>query len=246
MKLYNEMAKYVDMTYKEVKDYRQEVGFIIQMFRKHKLRPKLIYDVACGAGNHSRLLMQKGYNVIGADMNPGMIRLARKQVPNLKIFRQDMRNLHMEQKADCIITMFNAINHLENHSDFEKMIKSYHKNLNKGGLVIFDTMWDPNNWIDGFYSVQKYKIENTIIAKSDRSILLSKNRGFVHQVYVVWEGKSRNAKIMETKWVNFLFDIDKMKRIISKNGFKLRIYYNFSTTERKKKNCYYVFVLEKL
>ena len=77
MKMYQELAKYIDMTYIN-KDYRKEVRFIIQMFRKHRIKPKLIYDVACGSGSHSKLLMKAGYNVIGIDLHEGMIRLAKK------------------------------------------------------------------------------------------------------------------------------------------------------------------------
>jgi len=244
LKLYNEIAKYADITY-DVKDYKKEVKFIVDILKKYGVKPKLIYDVACGSGNHSRILLEKGFNVIGVDLNKGMINVAKKKVPKLKVYQQDMRKLKMKRKADCIITMFNAINHFSSYKDFEMMLKSYWNNLNDRGLVIFDTMFDQKNWLDEYHNARTIKRGNIIIGKVDRSFKMNHDFGFVHQVFVVFEGKKKNAKIIESKYDNFVYDIRKMKDIIKRTGFKFRVYYNFSLTARRKKNCYYVFVLQK-
>jgi len=244
MRLYNELSKYADLTY-ETKDYRKEARFIIDIFRKYKVKPKLIYDVACGSGRHSQLLMSRGYKVVGVDLNKGMINLAKKRVPALKIYRQDMRKLNMKEKADCIITMFNAINHFSSYEDFESMLKSYKRNLNKGGLVIFDTMFDQRNWLDEYHNARTIKKGNVTVGKVDRSFKMSRNKGFVHQVFVVFEDKKKTAKIFESKYENFVYDLGRMKKIIREVGFKYELYYNFSLTEKRTKNCYYVFVLQK-
>ena len=240
------MAEYVDALYGENQDYLKETKFILSIFKKHKIKPELIYDVACGSGRHSNLLKEKGYAVVGIDLNEGMLKLARESFPDITFLKQNMTKLSMKKKADCIITMFNAVNHLKNHFEFENMLRAYSKNLNEKGLVIFDTMWDPNNWVDGHFSAKKTKINNSIIVKADSSFQLDKNKGFVRQVYIVWEGKNKKAKIMETTYTNFLFDITKIKSISKKCGFKVHTYYDFSLTAKKRKNCRYVFVLEKI
>ena len=245
MKLYNELAKYTDISWNK-KNYEKEVKFIVNIFKKNKIKPKLIYDVACGSGPHSKILLEKGFNVVGVDMNKGMINVAKRKVPKLRIHQQDMRKLNMKKKTDCIITMFNAINHLSSYKDFEMMLKSYWKNLNDSGLVIFDTMFDQKNWLDEYHNARTIKKGNIIIGKVDRSFRINKNFGFVHQVFTVFEGKEKKAKIFESKYMNFVYDIERMKNIIKKVGFKFKLYYDFSLTAKKKKNCYYVFVLQKL
>ncbi|MBU1975675.1 MAG: class I SAM-dependent methyltransferase [Nanoarchaeota archaeon] len=244
MKMYNEMAKYVDLTY-STKDYAKEVKFITDIFRKYQAKPKLIYDVACGSGNHSKLLIAKGYRVIGVDSNKGMLKLARQNVPKMPVFQQDMRTLNIKEKADCIITMFNAINHLTSYTDFERMLRAYKNNLNEGGLIIFDTMFDQRNWHKEFWNSKTIKKGNLIIGKVDRSYRQSKNRGFVHQVYVIFEGKQKKCKIMESKYNNFIYELPKMNKIIMKLGFKHNIYYNFSITAKRTSGCFYLFVLQK-
>src|SRR4030043_14582 len=245
LKLYNEFAKYLRFTY-SVKDYAGEVEFIIKMLRKHKVRPKLIYDVACGFGPHAKLLMKRGYNVIGVDYNDGMIREAKKNVPMLRVYKQDMRKLKMKRKADCIITMFNAINHLQSYTDFEMMLRSYNKNLNKGGLIIFDTMFDQKNWLKEYYVAKSVKQGDVVVGRVDRSYKTDRNHGFVQQTFVVYESSFAKPKIFTSSYTNFIYDIARMKQVINKLRFKLRIYYNFSNTAKYSKNCYYVFVLQKV
>ncbi len=244
MKLYNELAEIVDISWNR-KNYANEVKFIVDVFKKYKIKPKLIYDVACGSGPHSKLLLEEGFNVVGVDMNKGMIRVAKKKVPKLKIHQQDMRKLNMKKKADGIITMFNAINHFSSYNDFEMMLKSYWKNLNNKGIVIFDTMFDQRNWLDEFHNARIIKQDNIVIGKVDRSFRINRDFGFVHQVFTVFEGKKKTAKILESKYMNFVYDVERMKKIIKKVGFKFNLYYDFSLTARRKKNCYYVFVLQK-
>lgn len=244
MKLYNKIAKYADMTY-ESKDYKKEVNFILSIFKRYKVKPKLIYDVACGSGRHSKMLIDKGFKVEGIDLNKGMIKLVKKRIPGFKVYKQDMRKLKMKKKANCIITMFNAINHLNGYKDFELMLRNYKKNLNDKGLIIFDTMFDQKNWLPGYHNAKTTKYKDTIIGKVDRSFKMSKDKGFVYQLFVVFEGKKKSPKIFESSYNNFIYDLQKMKKIIKKVGFKHKIYYNFSLNAKRTKNCYYVFVLQK-
>lgn len=244
LKLYNELAKYLPLMYSK-KNYKKDIDFFIKIFKKHKVKPKLIYDVACGFGPHAKLLMRKGYSVIGIDYNQGMIDAAKKNVPKLKVYKQDMKKLNMKQKADCIITMFNAINHLKSYKEFEMMLKSYKKNLNKRGLIIFDTMFDQKNWLNEYHNIKVIKKGDLVIGRVDRSYKMSKNKGGVQQVFVVYEKKDKPPKIFLSKYINFIYDVRKMRQIIKKLGFKLKIYYNFSTRAKWSKNYAYVFVLQK-
>ena len=59
MKLYNQLAKYVDMLYGVTQDYEKQIKFILQIFKKHKTKPKLIYDVGCGSGRHAESFKKK-------------------------------------------------------------------------------------------------------------------------------------------------------------------------------------------
>lgn len=243
MELYNKLAKYADITYSN-KNYQKEVEFILQIFNKYDLKPKLIYDIGCGSGNHSKILLKRGYHVIGVDLNQGMINLAKKNVPKLKVLKQDMRKLKLSKKGDCIITMFNAINHFSSYADFEMMLNSYYQSLNRGGLVIFDTMFTQEGWINKYHGAKTYLTENFLLAKVDHSLRLGKNKGFIHQIYVVIKGKTP-AKFYQHHYENLIYDFNRMIKIIKTVGFSVKVFYNFSLTERRNEPCTKVFVLQK-
>ena len=43
------------------------------------LKGKIIFDAACGPGKYAEIMMQKGGNVIGCDISPKMISLAKER-----------------------------------------------------------------------------------------------------------------------------------------------------------------------
>jgi ubiquinone/menaquinone biosynthesis C-methylase UbiE len=49
------LAEYYDRIY-WWKDYNREVEFLLKIFRRYGVRGKRILEVACGTGNHTKIL----------------------------------------------------------------------------------------------------------------------------------------------------------------------------------------------
>jgi ubiquinone/menaquinone biosynthesis C-methylase UbiE len=91
--LYSQLVRYYDRIY-WWKDYSKEVDFLVEAFRRFGIRGRRVLEVACGTGNHSRLLVERGYEVTGVDVSDDMLRIARSKVKrNAKFIRGDMRDL---------------------------------------------------------------------------------------------------------------------------------------------------------
>ena len=108
--LYNQLSKYIDASYRHTKNYQHEVDFILHRAGNISGR-KILIDVACGSGGHAELLSKEGFDVYAVDLNTSMLRLLKKNVPNAKVFRQDMRQLRVPVQADVLICMYNSINY---------------------------------------------------------------------------------------------------------------------------------------
>ena len=79
--------KYYDRVY-WWKDYDQEIDFLVKAFRRCGIRGKRVLEVACGTGSHSKILVERGYEVTGVDISDDMLRIARSKVKGRATFLQ--------------------------------------------------------------------------------------------------------------------------------------------------------------
>lgn len=47
--------------------------FFERLFEREGVKPSLVLDLACGTGSLTRILAQRGYDMIGADASPEML-----------------------------------------------------------------------------------------------------------------------------------------------------------------------------
>lgn len=97
-------------------------------------------DLIYGTGSQVLWLAKRRYKVTGSDLSPNLLKIAKSKSPKRKIkvtlLKGDMRTQQVG-RFDAVITIFNAVGHLTK-MDFEKSMKNINRNLNKGGLYIFD------------------------------------------------------------------------------------------------------------
>ena len=56
--------------------------------------------------------LAESYDVTGLDRSQPMIAIARKRLPYIPIFRQDITSFHLDRRFDAIVCAFDSINHL--------------------------------------------------------------------------------------------------------------------------------------
>jgi SAM-dependent methyltransferase len=105
-------------------------------------RSMRILDLACGFGRHTNRLAQQGHDLLGIDLTPGFLELARQDAQRRGVsvdYRQgDMRRLDFEAEFDRVILAFTAFGYF---SDDENLLvlKNIARALRPGGLVVFDS-----------------------------------------------------------------------------------------------------------
>ncbi len=149
--LYSELASYYDKIY-WWKDYAQEVDFLLKVLRRYGVRGKRILEVACGTGNHTKLLAATGYRVTGVDVSDDMLAIARRKVGGRATFvRGEMRNLGqvVEGTYDAAICLFSAISYNLSMSDLKRTLQGLFDHTRKGGVTVFDTHFTKKGFLDG-------------------------------------------------------------------------------------------------
>ncbi len=102
-----------------------------------------ILDVACGPGNITRYLLQQhpGYNILGTDLSPNMLKLAGELNPDARFQLLDTRAITTLQKEfDGIVCGF-GIPYLSKE-EVKQFIADCARLLKQGGALYISTMED--------------------------------------------------------------------------------------------------------
>ena len=97
---------------------------------------KLILDIGCGSAGHvGRYIHNKGFNVMGIDISPKSIELARKTNPNMNFEVMNMLSLEFADSTIQMILAFYSIIHIPKH-ELPNLFEEYYRVLEPGGLLI--------------------------------------------------------------------------------------------------------------
>jgi len=109
---------------------------ILDEFSKHITKPGLICDAGCGPSGHiGKYLQQNGYNIIGIDISPDCIDIARGYENDIQFIEMDMMNTSFElDKFDGIISFYSIIHTPK--KDVSKIIKEFNRILKPNGRVL--------------------------------------------------------------------------------------------------------------
>ena len=230
-KMYTKLAKYYDKVYAD-KDYAGEAKFIEWVVKKHKTsKGKKLLDIACGTGNHIQYL-KENFTITGFDLNPEMLKLARKKFPKVKFLKGNMKKLALNDKFDVILCMFAAIAYNLNYIELENTLKKFYDHLQPGGIVLFDLHIHEDYFLRDRVRVQ------TVVEKDLQLARISTSPAHkpildLNMVFLIKEKGKVDFEIDQHQMG--LFDVEKIKKSMSQVGFKAKVYAGFSEKELKKK-----------
>ena len=111
------------------------------------LRPQLtirtVLDLACGTGSLTRVLAERGYEMIGADLSQEMLAQAAEKCrgagPIEPIFlHQAMEELDLYGTIDACVCCLDSINYVTSPKKLARAFRRVHTFLMPGGLFLFD------------------------------------------------------------------------------------------------------------
>jgi ubiquinone/menaquinone biosynthesis C-methylase UbiE len=143
--MYTLSAEYYDTIY-SWKDYRKESLKLQRLIQRYKQsRGNRLLDVGCGTGEHLKHFKTQ-YQCEGLDLNPRMLKIARRKHPDLTFHQADMANFHLDGKFDVILSLFSGIGHLKTQQRLHKAIKNMAQHLQPGGVLIIEPWITPRQF----------------------------------------------------------------------------------------------------
>ena len=113
---------------------------LLQWLEEKKLNPKTALDLACGTGVLCETLHEHGMQVSGMDFSAGMIDIAKQGSGGIHYDVADMITYRPEKQFDLVTCTGDAINHIGQLSDVEKIFQNVHAYLSDGGYFVFDIL----------------------------------------------------------------------------------------------------------
>ena len=141
MDAYHALAASYDRLTNDV-DYEATVEFYMQILEREGLRPRTAVDLACGTGSVTKILAQKGYDVVGVDMSEDMLTQAFQKVQDMecppRFICQSLQQLYLPRGVDMAVCALDSLDYITDPEDCAEAIRRTYKVLNPGGIFIFD------------------------------------------------------------------------------------------------------------
>lgn len=138
MEAYTEFANVYEKFMDNV-PYEKWCEAICEILRSHGIEDGLVLDLGCGTGTMTRLLREKGYDMIGVDNSAEMLEIAREHPDDgILYLHQDMREFELYGTVRAIVSVCDSMNYLTEDGDLEQVFRLANNYLDPGGLFIFD------------------------------------------------------------------------------------------------------------
>jgi SAM-dependent methyltransferase len=145
--MFNASAEFYDLIYSTFKDYAAETSRIASLLREVNPQCRTVLDIACGTGEHARLLSAEGFLVDGLDLDPVFVRIAGQKHPAGRFFEADMADFHVSHRYDAVLCLFSSIGYLRTLDRMTDALTCFRKHLAPGGLIIVEP-WFPPGGLD--------------------------------------------------------------------------------------------------
>jgi SAM-dependent methyltransferase len=190
--------------YNRRRDFR--VGVLFEAFTEALPIGARVLDVGSGTGlPYSKLLAEQGYDVVGVDVSPKMVELARTNVPEATFLEASMTEMEFDGEFDGVLSVFSML--LLDPPRFREAAARIHRSLKRGG-VIYVVLNE--HWGEGSDADAEAYVEIMGEVMYSRGYTVGEVRGAFHPMGVEEVGFQRDVhkseEFGEEHVIEFLFE----------------------------------------
>lgn len=143
---YTSRPELYDLEY-SFKDYGAEASALTETIRTRAPRARTLLDVACGTGKHLEHL-RASFECEGADLDDGLLEVARSRLPGIPLHRADMRELDLGRRFDVVTCLFSSIGYCRTPDRLGAAVAALARHVNPGGVLVVEPWFTPERWED--------------------------------------------------------------------------------------------------
>ena len=147
--MFDRSAHVYDLLYGGMKSYAAEADELATLILERRPGATSMLDVACGTGEHLRLLADRFDDVAGVDLDEGMLAVARAKLPDARLEPGDMRTFDLGRAFDAVTCLFSSVGYLASTDELDAAIGRMAAHVAPGGVLVVDGWIRPEAWRDG-------------------------------------------------------------------------------------------------
>ncbi|MBL6008111.1 SAM-dependent methyltransferase [Bacillus halotolerans] len=181
-----------------------------------------ILDLACGTGEISIRLAEKGFEVTGIDLSEEMLSYAQQKGPAkqpILFLQQDMREITgFEGQFDAVVICCDSLNYLKTKNDVMNTFKSVFQVLKPDGILLFD-VHSPYK-ITEVFPGSTFADQDEDISYIWQSFAGSEELSAIHDMsFFVWNGEAYDR--FDETHEQRTFRVDEYEEMLASCGFQL-------------------------
>lgn len=244
MDAYTGFAAVYDMFMDNI-PYEAWSGYLTELLREYGVKDGLVLDLGCGTGTLTRLLADRGYDMIGVDISDEMLEIAMEKQADkpdgILYLQQDMREFELYGTVRAVVSICDSMNYLMEYEDLVQVFKLVNNYLDPGGVFIFDlnTVYKyreelgeqtiAENREDGSFIWENFFDEEELVNEYDLTIFIREEDG-------------RYRKYEETHYQR-AYPLAAVKQAIDEAGMEFVAAYDAFTKEPPREDSERVYVV---
>lgn len=142
--MFSESARHYDLIYSKFKDYEEESRNLVALLEKWHPSARTVLDVACGTGEHARILREKhGLAVDGIDIEEQFVEITRGKNRAGSFTRADMIDFDLGRRYDVVVCLFSAIGYVRTLENLTRTLVNFRNHLAEDGLILVEPWFTP-------------------------------------------------------------------------------------------------------
>jgi ubiquinone/menaquinone biosynthesis C-methylase UbiE len=119
-------------------EYGEWAEFLLEFLEQENFHPKNVLDLACGTGNSTAPLKERGLECWGVDASQDMLEVAKVKLPGVQFSRGTFTEFQLERTFDLCTCLFDSLNNILESSDLERTLSNVYAHLEPGGWFVAD------------------------------------------------------------------------------------------------------------
>jgi ubiquinone/menaquinone biosynthesis C-methylase UbiE len=209
----------------------------------------LVLNLACGIGRHDTFLVEKGYNILGLDISPEYIKLAKSRAKKVGVDENcsyvlgDMRkvgNMFREKTFDAIISIFTSLGYYDKDTDFE-VLKQIREVCKTSGILVVDVMTKRyGERLDNRRII--HQIKNGVVRVEESEFDSEESK--LEAKWIFYELKGHKLKLLhKISFRNILYSLEEFDDMLQRSGWDLiKSYSNFNLSQYTEDSKYMILV----